>query len=407
MLLYRILISLFAVIELFRAARREGWAGVQARLGLSEPELGPHIWLHGASNGELASARGVLEAMIAAQPDLRWLVTCNSASGLDVVRRWGFAEITVRPAPLDLSWVTKRMMRRWNVEAHISLESEIWPHRFAQCPGPVILLGARLSEGTAQTFGHVPTLAAATLAKVDLVIAQDSGSLARLRGLGLPERAEATVANLKTFYKAPEADLPDASLTSAFDRANTWLAASTHEGEEGIILNAHQIARGQLPDLKLILAPRHPNRIEAIEALVERAGFSYARRSNRESPEGVDVYLADTFGEMHKWYALSGRVFIGGSLVAKGGHTPYEPAAFECALMYGMDMRNFASPALALAAARVSNEVEDADTLAAALIRLKERDDQQTLARAQATLLKPEMDMDALLDCILKVLPGA
>ncbi|CAN0109273.1 unnamed protein product [Chrysoparadoxa australica] len=269
-------------------------------------------------------------------------------------------------------------MRDWRVNAHISLESELWPNRFVTCPGPVLLLGARMTEGTARTWGRFPRLARSVLSRVSFASAQDSGSAERLVALGLPPSARGPVTDLKAFFTAsPQPD--DPLLDAAFPNTRTWLAASTHDGDDSVVLSAHALCLKQTPDLRLIIAPRHTRRAESIAAEAEEMGLTTARRSLSEDPGTAQVYIADTMGEMPLWYARAGRVFIGGTLSDRGGHTPYEPAAYAygAALLHGPDTRNFAAAYTRLAAAQASVEIHDAKGLALALMSLDAHDAQQ------------------------------
>ncbi len=401
-LLYRLLASLFALITLFRAARDGGRAAVCARLRVADPAPGPHVWLHGASNGELASARPVLAALVAARPDLHWLITANTATGVAFARDWNLPRTSVRPAPLDLAATTRRTCRDWTVRAHVTLESELWPNRILLCPGPVIGLGTRLSEGSAGIWGRFPRLARRLLTRLDLVLPQDHGTARRLLALGLSQEVLGPTVDLKAFYTPPPpAEAP------AFDRARTWLAASTHEGEEAAVLDAHTALLTQDPGLRLILAPRHPARADAIAALVDARGLTLARRSLGQDPEGAQVYLADTMGEMALWYASAGRVFIGGTLTDRGGHTPYEPAAFGAALLHGPDMRNFTTAAERLALAGASVTVTDGAALADALRALTSPEAQARAGAAAQKALRPEADATTLCALLADHLPRA
>lgn len=388
MLLYRLIVSIFAAVVLARLALRRDWPALRQRLARSPARPGPHLWLHAASNGELASARPLITALQAARPDLPLLVTCNSEGGVALAESWG---LPARLAPLDLAPVARRMHRDWEVRAHITLESELWPNRIRSCPGPVFVIGGRLSEGTAKGWRLFGGLLPAVLGRLSYVSAQDAGSLRRYRDAGLPEAAAGPVLNLKELY-TPD-PRRDATLSATFDRAHTWLAASTHEGEEETVLAAHQRARAEEPGLRLILAPRHPRRGDAVERLIREAGLSCARRSKGEAPDGAEVYLADTLGEMELLYPLAGRLFIGGTLTDRGGHTPFEPAAYAAALLHGPDVANHAAPFARLAAAHAAIEVADAAALAAALTRLAAPDRQAALGRAAQQTLQPETDI--------------
>lgn len=393
MLLYRGLISLFAMLALPQAVRRGGLPLLAARLGFGVAARGPQIWWHGASNGELISARPILDRIVEARPDLSVMVTCNSATGLDLVESWALPRVTARPAPLDLGWVTKRVMRRGNVVAHVTLESELWPMRCLLCSGPVIVLGARMSAGTARSWARLPRLARRVLGKLALSCAQDPDSAARLARLGLPRQAQGPVVDLKAFYLPDPVAPPESTLQNAFPRVSSWLAASTHPGEDQIVLQAHRMALEADPGLRLILAPRHPKRGPDVARFAREAGFETALRSRAEDPSDAQVYVVDTMGEMAFWYQLAGRVFIAGSLSDRGGHTPYEPASFSAALIYGPDMANHRPAAQRLAAAGAATEILDAEGLATALFDLRDPDVQRRFGSLARETLQPETDV--------------
>ncbi|MHA6325749.1 3-deoxy-D-manno-octulosonic acid transferase [Roseivivax sp. CAU 1753] len=397
MLLYRLLISLFSGVVLVRTLLRQGRVAVSARLGGGGPADGrARIWLHAASNGELASARPVIDALQAAQPARAIVVTCNTDTGVTLARSMGLAATL---APLDLGWAVARFVRGWGVTAHITLESELWPNRLARIPGPVIVLGGRLTEKSARIWGRFPALARSMLANVDLLAAQDAGSASRFVALGLPVSAAGPVTDLKALY-VPDPDLvPSPALAKAYPRATTWLAASTHKGEESVVIAAHLAARALAPGLRLIIAPRHPRRADAVAAELAAAGLSVSRRSRGEA--GAEVLLADTMGEMPLWYQLAGRVLVGGTLTDRGGHTPFEPAWFGSAILHGPDVINFARPFALLHAEHAAIRVRDAATLARALDDLSAPAAQTRLGAAGRAALRVEAGFDALMAAIL------
>ncbi|ETX14458.1 3-deoxy-D-manno-octulosonic acid transferase [Roseivivax halodurans JCM 10272] len=399
MLIYRILIRLFAAGVLIRLALRGQKDAITARFGYGPNSNSPHIWLHAASNGELASAKPIISAWREARPDLPLVVTCNSDTGVALAREMG---LEAALAPLDLPGAVDRFCARWRVQGHIAMESELWPHRFIQMPGPVAVLGGRLSSGSARTWSRFPRLAARVFGRIDYASAQDAGSLDRMAALGLAPEARGPVADLKSFYERPDI-APDPSLAAAFDRQHTWLAASTHEGEEAVVAEAHVLAREGRPDLRLILAPRHPRRADEIAALLGARGLTVSRRSAGDDPAQGDVYLADTLGEMPLWYQLAGTVFIGGTLTDRGGHTPYEPASFDAALIHGPDTRNFRAPFAALGDAAAAIRITDASSLAAAVTDLAPAEHRERVAQAARNSLRPEAGAGALSDALLSL----
>lgn len=346
MLVYRALLTALAPAlaagALFRAATgREDREALFDRL--AGPPAGPGaIWLHGASNGELASARPLLTRLLEADPDRRVLVTANTVTGRTLARSWADPRITGRIAPLDLRASLARPLR--HASALILVESELWPNRITLAAAwglPVILAGARLSRRSHARWQKRPGLARTLMQSVTLVAPQDALSAERFRDLGVPPGRILPPVQLKSLYR-PDTAAPDPDLARAFPRDRTVLAASTHAPEEEIALDAFLLARARRPDLRLIIAPRHPRRADEIAALAQARGLPLARRSDGEPPGDRPVYLADTMGEMAAWYRLAGAALVGGSLSGHGGHTPYEPAAGGCAILHGPDTATFA-----------------------------------------------------------------
>jgi 3-deoxy-D-manno-octulosonic-acid transferase len=412
MILYRILISVFALWQSVRLLLRRDWSALGQRFGQDmgqEPDpnrperMGAHLWLHAASNGELASAQPVILALRAARPDLGLLVTCNSASGVALARGWNLSGLTARLAPLDLAWVVRRMLRRWQIVAMVTMETEIWPNRVLLCPGPVLVLGGRMSPGSARSWGYFPRRARRILGRIDFLSAQDSGSRDRFLALGLRPGACGPIVDLKSLYAPPAGQAPDEALREAYPRADTWLAASTHAGEEKVVIAAHLAARAVRPGLRLVLAPRHPARAEEVADLLRAAELTFDRRSDSKS--GAEVLLADTLGEMALWYALAGVVFIGGTLTDRGGHTPFEPAVFGAALLHGPDIGNFTQPFATLHEAEAALQIGDADSLAAALVTLADPARRQDLGHRAQSALRQETGLEGLVAQFLPLIP--
>lgn len=375
---------------------------VRARLGVSRPsEHATRIWLHAASNGELTSVRPVIEALLA--EGHRLLITANTDSAVRMAQNWQMNGAEICLAPLDLRGATRQVMRNWGIIAHITVESDLWPIRILETSGPVLVLGGRLTERSAKGWARFDGLVRRVMDRVTFLSAQDSASAGRFASAGLRQVAMGPVFDLKALY-SPPSDAPDATLSNAFDRAHTWLAASTHDGEENIILAAHKLAQQARPALKLILAPRHPKRADEIAKLIPQRGLSCARRSHSDDPSRANVYLADTFGEMHLWYALAGVTFVAGSLTDRGGHTPYEPAAFQSAILHGPDTANFRAAYARLRDADAAICVQDATALAQAVISLDTADAQQSLGRAAQRALRQDTNFESLLRDITKAL---
>ncbi|MCF6445058.1 3-deoxy-D-manno-octulosonic acid transferase [Nereida sp. MMG025] len=369
MTLYRILISLAAPFILGLAILRMG--GLTARLGLVGPaQRGPRIWLHAASNGELTSARPVIDAIQQACPTARFLITTNSITGRDMARDWNDPKIEAQLAPIDLRWVIKRLVKTWQLQSLVIVENELWPNRIttaAELHLPIAVVGARMSENSARTWERLPKFALEIMSNITWLSAQDSASEARFVSLGVPAASVRRVFNLKTLYTPPSPPTDLAALRPLYDRGQTILAASTHIGEDQIILDAFAQAAAQNPHLHLILAPRHPRRRdEIINMLTGR--FSFVQHSKRQQRSAdTQVTLADTMGDMAMWYQLASATVVCGSFVKKGGHTPFEPAHFGSAILHGPHVENFTASYAALAKEHAAIEVRTADDLADAL----------------------------------------
>lgn len=404
MFIYRILISLIAPLvalwAVWTAVRgRQPWACLRERFGFGiAVNTAPHIWLHAASNGELASARPVLDAIRTARPDLAVFITCNSISGRALAQRWGYAAAC---APVDLRWAARRVLARRNICALITLESELWPNRHvvAQAQGvPVIMLGARLSAGTAKTWGRFPRVAARMMAAVRLAAPQDEKSAKRLQSLGMSPAVLTGVVDFKSLYQPQQ-------VRPAAKDGKTWLAASTHEGEEAYVIAAHIIACSALPGLRLILAIRHPRRAAEVGAMLTREGIEFSQRSAGGMLRDTEVLLADTLGEMAKWYDVASVAFVGGSLTDRGGHTPYEPLAHGVAVIHGANVRNFDAAYMALDGTDAQACVQDADQMARQVQRLlPDAAREEAVQNARAALHRQDGVADAMA-AILALLP--
>lgn len=341
-----------------RGAAPLAGAALRERLVLDAPPASVEggIWVHGASVGELNSARAVIAALAAERP---LLVTANTETGRAVAQGWG---LPARLAPLDVPGAVARFLDAARPALMLTVENEIWPNRaaFARRRGIAqAVIGARMSERSARRWGRARGLIGPVLQGLDLMSAQDAGTEARLRALGLPEGAVAPRLNLKLLGPAairPPEDVPG--------RDRVWLAASTHEGEEAPVLAAHAGLRARFPGLRLILAPRHPRRADEVAGLIAAQGFEVARLGDRDIAEAGEppVLLIDRLGVMADAYRAAGTCLTGGSLSDRGGHTPWEPAAWRCALLHGPHVANFSADYALLGAQGAARQVR-AETL--------------------------------------------
>lgn len=325
---------------------------------------GPLIWLHAASVGESLSILPLLPLLGERATILVTTVTASAAAIL--ARRLPEGAIH-QFGPLDASGPVKRFLDHWRPDLCVLVESEIWPqtirlaHRRAI---PVALINARLSARSLARWARAPRTARALLARLSLVRTQTEAVHAGLTSLGADPATTAVGGNMKAAAPAPPDDQDErARLTAILGVAPLWAALSTHPGEEEIILDAHARLRTTSPDARLILAPRHPDRSDAVAALASSAGLDLTRRSRGEPP-AAPVYLADTLGETGLWMRMAPVVFLGGSLVPVGGHNPWEPAHTGAAILVGPHRETVADDMAALTEAGAAALVTDATSLA-------------------------------------------
>lgn len=391
MVLYQIFMALLLPVLVAQALLTGGRRSLRERLGLvASPRPGPRLWLHGASNGELTSARAVLGAVLEARPGLSVLVTCNSLTGRDLVEGWALPGVTAALAPMDTAGASARLLDRFLPQALVIIENELWPSRIAAAHRrgvQVLVIGARLSQRSAARWALWPGLIGGALGQIDWLSPQDGASAARFLRLGLTPESLGPTVTLKAAAR-PGAALP-APFAPPAARGKILLAASTHPGEEAPVLAAFAQARGNGGPDFLILAPRHARRGDEVAALITAAGLTFARRSLAQVP-GPDtaVYLADSMGEMAHWYAMAGICLVGGSFADLGGHTPFEPAQHGCALLHGPYVANFAPQFAALGRAGGALALTGTAGLAPALAALTPAR-QATLASAAKAALAP------------------
>jgi 3-deoxy-D-manno-octulosonic-acid transferase len=268
---------------------------------------------------------------------------------------------------LDTPRFVKRFFDHWQPDLALFVESDLWPNLImtsAERAVPLILINGRVSERSFNRWRRVPATIAALLRRFDLCLAQSTAHADRYRELGAPRIV--TTGNVKLDVPEPPADPRRlAELRAAIGERTVLAGASTHAGEEEMLLEAHRRLRRAFPRLLTIIAPRHPERGAAILDIARAAGLAAALRSRGELPGGdTDVYVADTLGELGLIYRLTPIVFVGGSLASHGGQNPIEPIKLGAAILHGPNVWNFAEVYAALDQARGAEQVSDVEGLA-------------------------------------------
>lgn len=330
-----------------RIAERAGFAT------LPRPE-GTLAWFHAASVGESLAVLSLMERLRDRRPGLNLLITSGTATSAALLAKRLPEGAVHQFAPLDAPVAVRRFLDHWRPDAGIFVESELWPNMLVNAEARGVglaLVNARLSAKSVAGWRRRPDTARFVLDRFRLFITQNAAAADNLLRMGAdPDRIVEGV-NLKSTSAPPPVDADAlALLRASVGTRPVWVAASTHAGEEEIVLDAHKHLLTGHPDALLVLVPRHPDRAETVATLITEAGLHFARRSKSALPEtSTQVYLADTLGEMGLWFSLAPIVFLGGSLKPIGGHNPYEPAAFGAAILSGPHVANFSETFSALA----------------------------------------------------------
>lgn len=376
---------------------------VRERMGhtsLPRPK-GRLIWFHAASVGESLSVLALIRALGARDPDLQFLITSGTPTSAELVAKRMPPRCRHQFPPLDTGPAVRRFLDHWQPDLGVFVESELWPQMIVEARKadiPLVLLNARLSDRSVKGWQKRPNTARFILAQFDLFLTQNQRTADNLRAIGADPARVRPGSNLKATAAAPPVDAQAlAALHAALGGRPTWIASSTHEGEEETVLKAHSALLQDHPDLCLILIPRHPERGTQVQALIEQAGMTQARRSEGALPDpGTQVYLADTLGEVGTFYALSPLVFLGGSLLEIGGHNPFEPMQCGAAVITGPGTFNFAETFADLTASGVAVEISDAEGLARQITQWLDAPD--TLAKARQTAKSHIAQQSDLLD---------
>ncbi len=359
-----------------RAERgREDPARLGERLGRPSLERPPGtlVWLHAASVGESLSALPLVERIRAGWPQHHLLMTTGTVTSAKLMAERLPEGVLHQFAPIDLAPSIEGFLAHWRPSLGLLLESELWPNLLtcARARGcDLVLVNGRMSPASYASWRRWKPVIGHLLEQFSLILAQSPQDESHYADLGA--RQVRYIGNLK-FAGPPLA--ADPVVLAALERGCTgrvrWLAASTHPGEDEIVGEVHRELAAAFPGLLTLIVPRHPERGPAIAQQLRDAGLTVALRSAGEPiATATEVYVADTIGELGLWYRLAEAVFIGKSLVPKGGQNPIEAAKLGCAILAGPHCDNFKQVTREMLAAGALGQVADGPALAAAMRRL-------------------------------------
>ena len=370
----------YAPVAVLRRIARGVPINLRERLGLRahQPPAAPCGWIHAVSVGEAIAAAPLVEGLRRRWPALPLVVSTVTETGARVVRQRFAGLASHRYLPLDFPGASRRVIASIRPAFFVGMETELWPNllRTLAARGvPAMVANGRLSDRSFRRYRLVRGAMRRVLADVRVFGMQSDEDARRVIALGAtPERVVVT-GNVK--HEAPPDPAGAADLwrrlAGLAPQQMVWIAGSTHRGEEGAVLDAHVAARATRPDLALIIAPRHPERVGEVISLVTARGFTAVRRS--ELPGAVPdrattVIVLDTVGELAQLYSIADVVFVGGSLAPFGGHNMLEPAARAKPVLFGPHTTNFRDAATLLLDSEGGRLVHDSRELGVELIRL-------------------------------------
>ena len=379
--LYNVLIYLAApfaiLVQLWRGLRDPSYRrGLAERFGFGPRVPGSVIWVHAVSVGEVQAAQQLVAQLRSRHPRYRVLLTTVTPTGAARARLLFGDEVMLRYVPMDLPGSVKRFFDRVQPKLAMILETELWPNLYGECGRrgvPLVLASARISPRSVGKYRRLVALFRKTLSHGIVIAAQSESDAERFRSIGATPARTHVTGNIKFDFQPPVGIEEQGRRWREKAAAGrpVWVAGSTHEGEEAIVLDAHRRVMDRFPDALLILVPRHPQRFAPVRDLLAKR---HERATNRSTGSAISrttsVLLADTMGELMMFYAAADVAFVAGSLIPIGGHNLLEPASIGRPVLTGPHNFNGEEIARLLMDAGAAFLVADTEQLAHAVTGL-------------------------------------
>jgi len=334
------------------------------------------IWFHAVSVGESEALFPLVRQIQSQHPNSNILITTTTPTGSARVKAVMQDTVIHVYLPYDIPDAISRFMRCFNPKMAVIMETEIWPNLFMACGKrgiPLYIINARLSENSSRGYQKIPSLVHLALAQVSLVATQTLDDAKRFISIGADSEKVKTFGNIKFDIKVPQKTIDQGIQikNDLFSGRFVWLIASTHKDEETIFVDLYQELKKKIPELLLVIVPRHPERFSEVKKLCQQQQLAVVLRTSKEKVSlDTDVYLADTLGELKMLYASADVAFVGGSMVPSGGHNILEAAAVGVPVMFGPYMTNFKDIAFGVLAANAAIQCQDKEALVLNLLLL-------------------------------------
>ncbi len=382
-LLYQIIISLLIIISpliiLFRIIKiKEDKKRFIEKFSLptKKRRKGKLIWFHGASVGEILSIIPIVKYYEKNKSINQILITSSTLSSSNVLKKFNFKKTIHQFYPIDQFFFTNKFVKYWQPNIAIFVDSEVWPCMYRNLNFnriPLVLLNARLTKKTFVRWMKIKSFASATFEKITIAFPQNLETKSYLKRINSTKIN--MIGNLK-FAENPEMKLN--KFRNKFElglkKKNIWVASSTHKSEEIFCAKAHIVLKKKIKDLVTIIIPRHIHRVNSIIDELENLNLKIVKHSsNANSLKNVDIYIVDTFGETKKFHSIAPSVFLGGSIIERGGQNPLEAARFGANILHGPNVNNFQDVYKLLSSMNVSKKINTPNQLASRIIFKKKK----------------------------------
>jgi 3-deoxy-D-manno-octulosonic-acid transferase len=348
------------------------------------------LWFHAVSVGEAEALFPLLRRLQKRLPETPILITTTTPTGSARVKAVMKDTVAHVYLPYDIPFAIKRFIRCFKPKLAVIMETEIWPNLFAYCGKnriPLYIINARLSQKSALGYRKIPAIVEPALAEITLIAAQTEEDESRFVEIGAARESVKTLGNMKF-----DVDIPEETLVAGFKLKEhlfkgrfVWLIASTHKDEEAIFLSLYKKIKQQIPELLMVIVPRHPERFPEVGKLCEQQQLKVVTRTSRAAcASDTDVYLVDTMGELKMFYAAADIAFVGGSMVPVGGHNILEAAAVGVPVMFGPYMANFKEIAEEVLKCEAAIQCRNEEEIAEAVLKLYNQPDYRSALVAKS-----------------------
>ena len=356
---------------------------------------GKLIWFHGSSVGEILSVIPVIKKYDNDKSIGKILITSSTLSSSKILEKIKFKKTIHQFYPIDHVFFSKKFLNYWKPDVAIFLESEIWPSMFKFIKNrntPLILLNARITKKSFDRWNKIKKFSNSIFSLVDKAYSQNLETNYYLKKLNVKDIK--SIGNLKFIeHDMLEINHSDKKLFSQFKKFKTFVAASTHNTEELFAAKTHILLKKKIKNIITIIIPRHIDRVDQIISQISELGLNVvSHKSNKKKLSNIDIYVVDTFGESKKFYKLATTVFLGGSIIKRGGQNPLEPARFGAKILHGPNIDNFKDVYKYLNQLKISSTINSPQQCANSIIYKKNMKKVKKMKFLGTTILKKTLN---------------